>query len=155
MTIADAHTYLAENILDGLAITSPVQTSIKKVWPYMPPPSRALADIPAAMMTFEQRPVVFGPALLHKPYTISLQIFAASFEDETGWAKAAAFMDALITKLASTEETIRLGTTNGLVQGLRGEAPETMTLLSRGDRAYIGLDLKIDLQFTTTPGYSS
>lgn len=155
LSIAAAHQYLAENILQGLAITDPVQATIKRAYQYFPPLSVGLPDIPAAMVTFEQRAVVFGPALLHKPYTMHIQIFVAPVEQDTAPAKAGAFMDALVTKLASTKDTIRLGGNVSVVQQLRGESPETMTVLERAGRFYLGLDLYLDVQITTTPGYSA
>ncbi|MCC6959454.1 MAG: hypothetical protein IT301_06365 [Dehalococcoidia bacterium] len=155
LSIAAAHTYLADNILQDLAITSPIQTSIKKAHKYFLPPAKAIADLPCAMVTFEQRTVVFGPALLHKPYTFHIVIYAAKVEDETGPEKAANFMDALITKLASTKDTLRLGGTVSLIQQLRGQTPETLNVQERGGAAFIGLDLFMDVQITTTPGYSA
>ncbi len=155
MTVAGAHAYLAEQVLQGLAITSPVQLQIKKAHKYFLPPSKAIADLPCAMVTFEQRAVVFGPALLHKPYTFHIIVYVAKAEDETGPEKAANFMDAIVTKLASTSETVRLGGNVSLIQQLRGETPETLGIQERGGAAYIGLELYLDVQITTTPGYSA
>lgn len=154
-SIAAAHAYLAQSILQDLAITAPVQTSIKKAYRYFLPPSKAIADLPCAMVTFEQRPVVFGPALLHKPYTFRIVIYADKAESDTGPEKAANFMDAFVSKLAESSETIRLGGTVSLIQNLRGQTPETLGIQERGGNAYIGLELFLDVQITTTPGYSA
>lgn len=155
LSIAAAHEYLAENILQGLAITDPVQASIKKAYRYVPPPRIGVPDYPCAFVTFQQRPVVFGPALLHKPYTLHIQVFVAPIEDDAAPEKTAHFMDAIVTKLAESAATIRLGGSVSLIQELRGEAPETMAVFERAGKQFIGLDLYLDVQITTTPGYSS
>lgn len=154
-SIAAAHAYLADEILQGLEISSPVQARIKKAYRYFPRQGIGVPDYPCAYVTFEQRTVNFGPALLHKPYTMHIQVFVAPMEDDTAPEKAANFMDAIVTKLAESADSIRLGGAVSLIQSLRGEAPETLTVLERAGKAFIGLDLYLDVQITTTPGYSA
>lgn len=153
-TILAAHQYLAASILQGLAITTPIQTTIKRAYDFFPPPRIALPDLPCAMVTFEQRPVLFKPALIMKPYTMHIQIYAAKIEDETGPAKATAFLDALIQKISESATTLTLGGGVATVQQLRGETPETLVVFERAGAAYVGIDVYLDIIINQNAGYS-
>ena len=69
---------------------------------------------------------------------------------------AAAFLEAIITKLAESKTTMTLGgNINGFIQELRGAEPETIVTLEWGGIGYVGLDLFLDIDIDQVAGYAT
>lgn len=157
-SIRDAHSYLSASILNGLAITAPYSKTIKKAWKFIPPARVALADTPCAFSTFALRPVQFKSGFIHKRYTIHIQVAVGPAETDADQLAdmAAAFLEAIITKLAESKTTMTLGgNINGFIQELRGAEPETVVTLQWGGIGYIGLDLFLDIDIDQVAGYAT
>lgn len=127
----------------GLAITSPVTSSVKKAWPYVPPQNALLPELPAFTNSWdlvrEDRFIDMRVQL----YTVQMQLFAAdaAIEQDRGADIASAFMEQLVDAL-DADITLDGSVTS---HNLRGGSP-TLAILRRGDRPYIGLDLFLDLE---------
>lgn len=147
MDIRSVHADLVTR-LETLAITQPYATDIKKVYKYVPSLSKALADYPAIFLTYELTQVWFRPAFLEQEYSIHLQLFAGRIETEQDVASdvASAFLDALVTKLSTSQ---RLGNTVSVIRGLRGATPDTLTGLQWAGVGFVGLDLFLDVTLKT------
>lgn len=154
--VRDAHAALA-GLLESLTITEPIAESVKRAYKFIPKTGTQLKDFPCAFATFEQRPITFGPAILHKDYTSHVYLVAgpSSVDADVRADVAAALLDAFITRLAESENTIRLNGTVALVQSLRGQSPDTLDVISWGNVGLIAVELFIDFKITEVPGYSS
>lgn len=153
MNIRDVHADLVTR-LDGLAITAPVETEIKRVYKYVPALARSITDYPCIFLTYELTQVWFRPSFLEQEYTIHLQLFAGRVEVEQDVAAdiASAFMDALVTKLSQSQ---RLGNTVSVIRGLRGATPDTLTGLQWAGAAFVGLDLFLDVTLKTAASHAA
>jgi hypothetical protein len=157
MTLHGAVSWLAENVLQDLAVTVPVDKKIERVWKFPPTPNKALVDVPAAIITHEMQPLTLGSALLMIPMTLHVQIVAGRVENEESAEIATALLDALITRIASTAQMVTLGGNVTVVNTIRGgQAVDTDTLvrLGWGKQQYVGLDLFIDVTMNQQPGYA-
>lgn len=141
-------------LIGGLEITAPYARTVPKVWPFPPPRDKTLAETPCAILGYEQRPVVFGPAILHKPYSIHIQFFAGRSDAELDVraAIAAEFNDKLITALSGSQ---LLGGTVSVINGLRGEVPESLVVLNWNNVGYVGLDLWLDVTIVQAASHAA
>lgn len=152
-TILTAHRALV-TLWEGVEITDPVVSSIKRVYPFAPPARVALGDTPCIVLTYEQRGLGIGPgAHLHKNYTTHAHVFIGRAEADTDvkCEMAAAFNDALIQALVGG---IRLHDGAITVTDLRG-APDTLAVLEWSGQGYVGLDLFLDFQIDEAVTYAA
>jgi hypothetical protein len=152
-SILQAHVNLAR-LLGRLEITEPKPIRMKKAWLFVPPPRVVITDVPCAMVTYEQRPVTFASAMLHKPYSMHIQLFAGETMPDGDFQAevAAAFNEALIQSLSKHQT---LGGAVSLIQGLRGQTPETLTVLERAGKSYVGIDLFLDVLITEPASHAA
>jgi hypothetical protein len=148
MNIRSVHADLVTR-LATLEITAPVPATIKKVFKYVPALSKSITDYPCIFLTYELTQVWFRPSFLEQEYTVHIQLFAGRIETEQDVAAdiASAFLDALVTKLSTSQ---RLGNTVSVIRGLRGAAPDTLTGLQWAGVGFVGLDLFLDVTLKTT-----
>lgn len=146
MAIRDVHTAL-QTLLGAITITSPVSTGIARVYKFTPPARVAVADVPCVLLTYEQQPVMFRPALLQKPYSIHMQVFVkdATVDADVGADIASEFLEKIIVAL-SGDQTI--GGTVSVIRQFRGASPETLTILEWAGKPFVGLDLYLDVTLT-------
>ncbi len=151
--IRTVHTNLV-TLLEGLSIAQPHAAELVKAWKYTPPRNQAITDYPCAFTTFEQRPITFHSGLLHKPYTLHIQLLAgrADVEGDLAADVAAAFLEALIQALSAD---ITLGGSVSLVHVLRGETPETLVALPWAGQLFIGLDLYLEVTITEAANHAA
>lgn len=154
VNIRSVHAYMANTLLKNLAITLPRAATIKRVYPYIPSPRTPLTDLPCAMLTFEQKPVVFHSALMHRDYGINVRVVTGKVEPDGIIAAemAASFLDAIITACSGA---ITLGGTVSLIQQLRGQSPETLVLWEWAGIGYVGLDLFLDVRLSESIQHSA
>lgn len=145
-TIRDVHGYL-QTLLAGITITDPVSVGIRRVFKFVPKSRQALADLPCVILTYEQEPVQFKPAFLHKPYRIRIQLFVekATAEADRSADIASAFLDKIILALSGSQT---LNGTVSVIREFRGAAPETLTLLEYAGVGYVGLELYLAVTIT-------
>lgn len=146
MAIRAVHTAL-QTLLGSLSITSPSSISMARVYKFTPPARVALADLPCAILTYEQQPVLFKPALLMKPYSIHIQVFfkKASVEADVSADVASEFLEKIIQALSGD---MTLGDSVSVIRQFRGAAPETLTILEWAGEPYVGLDLFLEVTLT-------
>lgn len=143
--IGAVHDYLV-TMLEGITITEPVATSIKRAYKYRPASNRGITDLPCALLGFQLEKVNLQPGLLTKHWGVGIQVLVGrAGADADVWADVASeFLEAIIQALS---DNLRLGGTVKAVQEFRG-ATETVGLLEYAGIGYVGLDLS--LKFTIT-----
>lgn len=159
MAIRDVLSAL-QTLLATVSISAPVAKSIRRVYKFPPPQRLALADLPCVILTYEQEPVLFKPALLMKPYSIRLQVFVApaAADADVSADIASEFLEQMIQTISGN---MTLGGTVSVIRafrggGLRSEGiAETLTALEWAGNAYVGLDLIIDVTITEAKEHSA
>lgn len=146
--IRDVHTALA-TIVGQLAITEPATMSMKVAWPYVPPARQVIVP-PSAVVMHDLTRCTFGPGgMVQQDYDLHVQFFAAEASSilDVGADIANAFLDELITALS---DNITLSGTVQLVRELRGSGQqrETLAVLERGGKTYVGFDVVIPINLT-------
>lgn len=152
-TIRDVHSYL-QTLLGAITITDPVSTGITRVYKFVPKARASLGDLPCVILTYEQEPVLFKPAFLHKPYLIRIQVFVAKAEAEADQSAdiASAFLDKIILALSGAQN---LNGTVSVVREFRGAAPETLTVLEYAGVGYVGLELYLAVTITEAGNHAA
>lgn len=152
-SIRDVHTALG-TLLDAITITSPVSTGINRVYKFTPPSRVALADLPCVLLTYEQQPIQFKPALLMKPYSIHIQVFVrdAMVEADVGADIASEILEKIIQSLSGDQT---LGGTVSVIRAFRGAAPESMGVLEWAGKPYVGLDLYLEVTLTEAGNHAA
>jgi hypothetical protein len=152
-TIRDVHSYL-QTLLGAIAVTDPVSTGITRVYKFVPKARAALGDLPCAILTYEQEPVLFKPAFLHKPYRIHIQVFVAKAEAEADQSAdiASAILDKIILALSASQN---LNGTVSVIRQFRGASPETLTVLEWAGTGYVGLDLYLEVTITEAGNHAA
>ena len=153
MNIRDTVSALV-TLLESVTITDPKATTIKKVYRFPPDMGTALTMLPCAILTYEQQPVRFLPALMMKPYVIRIVLFVgqASSQAETHADTASALLDAIITTLSENQ---RLDNTVGVIREFRGASPDTIVLLDRNGIGYVGLDLYLEVTLNSAANHAA
>lgn len=131
-------------LLEAVSITDPRTVAIKKVYKFPPDMGTALTMLPCVVMSYEQQPVRFLPALIMKPYVIHLLVFVGqtASQAETHADTASALLEAIITTLSENQ---RLDNTVGVIREFRGGSPDTLVALDRNGIGYVGLDLYLEV----------
>lgn len=124
----------------GLAITSPITATIKKAWKYMAPQEQLAPDCPCWMNTWRMDNEDRSPSMRVQFYVVNMQLFTDDADQERAADIATAFHVALVDALDAKL------TLSGAVkqQTLRGGDP-SLAILERGGRAYVGLNLFLDI----------
>ena len=154
MNIYAVHEYLATTFLPGIAITAPVASAIVEAYPTVPDLRTPITDLPCVMMpTHELQAVDFRSSFIEKRYAINLQVFVHEVEVEQGLGArmASAFEDAIILACSNA---MRLGGNASVIRGVRGER-DTLARLTWADKAFVGLDMWIDVTLKETKAHSA
>jgi flagellar capping protein FliD len=125
---------------EGLSITAPVSSSIKRAYKYTPPMSSALPDTPCFLNTWSLTNQELDVSLRVLSYTIRMQLIVHDSDQDQAADIASSYMNAIIT--AQNADV----TLNGSVTQceLRGSDP-TLGVLNWAGVDYIGLDLLLDV----------
>lgn len=130
----------------GLTISSPIAETIKKVYRVPPKQSDVLADQPCFINTFDLPDVRFGVnGQRHRTYTVGMQLLVDDVDNDRGREIALAFLESLI--VAFQDDLTLAGTASSIA--LRGGSP-TLAVLEWGGRAYVGLQLFMDVYIYDT-----
>jgi hypothetical protein len=141
-------------LLEAVTVTAPRATSIKKVYRFAPDQGTALTMLPCAMLSYEQQPVRFLPALMMKPYVIRIMVFVGqtASQAEAHADTASALLDEIITTLSENQ---RLDNTVGVIREFRGASPDTIVLLDRNGIGYVGLDLYLEVTLNSAANHAA
>ena len=135
----------------GLSITSPLALAVKKAWPYVPPQSVLLPDLPCWTNSWDLGREDRFVGMREQRYTVQMQLFVAEAgagEQDRQADVATAFMDKLVDAL---DADVTLGQTVS-EHWLRGASP-SLAILERGGKSYIGLNLFLDLRLTEAKSF--
>lgn len=129
-----------------LSVTSPVATSIKKVWPYFPPASQVVTTTPCFVNTWTPTNVEFNSAGQRISYAVHSRLIVYDANSDQASKIAASFMQPLIDRFSGQ---IKLsGLREWMLNTLRfnGEQPVIFEDLSAAaGKTLIGLDFFIDI----------
>ena len=134
----------------GLAITSPVVASIKRAYLYMPNQATVAPDAPCVMNDWSLTGIERVGGIRIQKYAVHIQLFVDDSDQDQAADIATAFQVAFVDALDGA--TSLSGTV--VMADLRGGSP-TLALLERAGRAYIGLDLFLDLTLKEGKAFSA
>ena len=126
---------------EGLSITAPVSSSIKRAYKYTPPQSSSLPDTPCVLNTWSLTSQELDISLRILFYTIRMQLIVHDSDQDRAADIASSYMNAIIT--AQNADVTLGGSVNQSI--LRGSDP-TLGVLSWAGVDYIGLDLLLDVE---------
>ena len=126
---------------EGLSITAPVSSSIKRAYKYTPPQSSSLPDTPCVLNTWSLTSQELDISLRILFYTIRMQLIVHDSDQDRAADIASSYMNAIIT--AQNADVTLDGAVNQSI--LRGSDP-TLGVLSWAGVDYIGLDLLLDIE---------
>ena len=128
----------------ALAITSPVVKSVVDAYKYVPPQTHNLVEVPVWMNSWQINDVSWMPGNQRMTsYSVNMKLAAgsATVEQDRAADIATAFWEALLKAL---RDDVNLGGTIDQHK-IRSQGP-TLAILEFGGRAYIGLDVWLDLE---------
>jgi hypothetical protein len=132
----------------GLSITSPVNLSVKDAHKYIPPQTHNVVETPVWMNAWRLNEMSWLPGNQRmSSYSINMRLAAisATVEQDRGADIATSFWEALIKALRND---VNLGGTIDQHK-LRSEGP-TLVVLEFAGKAYIGLDVWLDIDVIET-----
>ena len=134
---------------EGLSITAPISSSIKRAYKYMPPMSSSLPDCPCWLnaWTLTRQELDIGLRVLF--YSVRMQLVIDDADQDQAADIASSYMNAFIN--AHYQDVQFDGSCN--VSYLRGGDP-TLAVLNWAGRDYIGLDLFLDCELKAAVGIS-
>lgn len=134
-----------------ISITSPIATSIKKVWPYRPPASKVITDTPCFTNNWTSGQITYVPGgWVRGPIDINMQLLVYDADSDRAAAIASAFYPKVIEAFGAH---LKFGLGDWAVMGLEGNTP-TLTAFAEedgGGRTFIGLDLVLHLHGKKSP----
>ena len=141
--MADIRTALTNlvTLQEGLSITAPVSSSIKRAYKYTPPMSSALPDTPCFLNTWTLTSQELDISLRILFYTIRMQLIVHDSDQDRAADIASSYMNAIIT--AQNADVTLDGAVNQSI--LRGSDP-TLGVLSGAGVEFVGLDLLLDIE---------
>jgi len=128
-----------------LAIEEPTSMRIAKAYKYVPPMRVAAPSTPCFMNTWTMVGETRRSVVREQMYIVHMQLLVADADQDRAADIASAFHEQLVN--AFDKDVTLLATCTR--QALRGADP-TLVLLERAGRAYIGLNLYLDVWFTET-----
>ena len=126
---------------EGLSITAPISSSIKRAYKYMPPAASALPDTPCFFNSWTLQNQQLDISLRILSYTVHMQLAVLDADQDVAADIASSYMNALIT---AHNADVQLSGSCTLT-ALRGGDP-TLAVLSWAGQDYIGLDLFLDIE---------
>lgn len=124
----------------GLAITSPIVESIKRVYKYMPNQSESINDCPCFVNTWTLLPVLRMPSLRETEYDVRMWLVVKDMNQSRAADIATAFMDQILTVF---DTNLTLGGTVSH-HDLMGGTP-TLIGFDWAGGPYVGLDLHLHM----------
>ena len=130
---------------EGLSITEPSTVRVAKAYKFVPPQSVSIAaNLPTWTNDFTLTSYEGNVSQSVTLYTVHAQLFIGDGDQDVNADIAASFMTAFLTAMSAASQLVDANGTPTVTQHtIRGGNP-TLAGLTR-DRAYIGLDLFIDL----------
>lgn len=129
-----------------LAVTSPVPTSVKKVWPYFPPASQVITSTPCFVNTYSPRTVEYGSALSRLAYGVHARLVVYNAKSDEAAKIASSFLEPIIDRF---EAHMKLsGLSEWMLNSLRFETEQPVLfedLSTASGKTLIGLDFFIDI----------
>lgn len=129
-----------------LSITSPIATSIKKVWPFFPPARQVITDTPCFVNTWAVRDVEFMSALRRTAYSVHARLVVYDADSDRAAAIASAFQEPILERFSANVKLS--GLSNWMLNTLRFESEQPVVfedLSAAAGRAVLGLDFFIDI----------
>lgn len=130
----------------ALSVSSPVATSVKKVWPYFPPADKVVTDTPCFVNTYAVRDVLYEPALRRVRYAVHARLVVYNSNSADAAKVAASFQQPIIDRFGSN---ITLSGLSGwFINTLRFESEQPVffeDLSAACGKELFGLDFFIDI----------
>ncbi len=130
----------------ALSVTSPIATSVKKVWPYFPPASAVITNTPCFINTYSVREVRYESALRRVRYGVHARLVVYDANSDQAAKIAASFQQPIIDRFG---DNITLSGLSGwFVNELRFENEQPVVfddLSAAAGKTLIGLDFFIDI----------
>lgn len=135
-----------------ITISSPVSSTVVKVWPDYPPQSVSVSDSPTVMneWIFDREDRTTN-GLREQYYTDHMQLFVYNSDSDVAAAMARAFMAALVDKF-DTSETLEGTCSWTKLRGKGGNSPLIFPVTWAGF-TFVGLDLFLDIRLTEAKSF--
>lgn len=147
--VQDIQTALAQiyRIEAALAVTSPEEIGILKVWPYEPTGDAVITATPAFVNDYTIETVSYQSAIKRLIYSVNARLCIYRANPDSAAVLASAFTQPIIDAFS---QNIKLGMKDWMVRELRfnGKQPVVHEVLSAAaGKTLIGLDFNIDLEY--------
>ena len=136
-------------IQESLSITDPATMSVGRAYKFAPKANVIITDAPTWINETTMNPLGRFVDLRVQNYTIHSQLFVSESDIDRGLDIAASFLEAFVTAMDADISITQTVTRHVL----RGGNP-TITMLSRAEKVFPGLDLFIDVELTEAAAFS-
>lgn len=132
-----------------LSVTSPVRTSIKRVWPYVPPGSKVITDVPCFCNTWSPGVIELNVSNTRARYAVHSRLICYDADVDKAAKIAESFIQPIIARF---EDHIKLsGLREWFVNTIRFEDEQPVIfedLSASAGKTLLGLDFFIDITHT-------
>jgi len=133
----------------ALSITSPIATSVKKVWPYYPPASQVVTSTPCFVNTVSPVQVLFEAGVRRVDYSVRARLVCYDANSDQTAKIAEAFWQPIIDRFGAHIKLSGLHEWHLRSLRFNGEQPVLFQDLSEAaGKTLLGLDFFIDITHT-------